>query len=123
MRTGCLRPPKKSYVLNAGKETMKPRRVILISLLMFVALLSAGSAGAASGSMKDALKDQASYIAPFCTDYYNWLNSKTSNPCQDSEGHGLGLIPAPVEAVRFLGSGSLGNPGKPCIGRIYLESG
>ena len=121
--TGCIGLPGKSYVLKAGKETMNTRRVMLLSLLMIVTLLSAGSAGAASGSIKDALKDQASYIAPFCPDYYNWLNSKTSTPCQDNEGHGLGLIPAPVDLFDSSGAAPWETQESPVLVGYTVKAG
>jgi len=43
------------------------------------------------------VKSENSCIAPFSSAYYTWLNTRSGTSCEIQEGHGLGLIPAPVD--------------------------
>lgn len=76
---------------------MKMRALIPV---IFLILLAAGytcTCSASAYTVSDKLKADNMCIAPFSSAYYNWLNSRSYATCEVTDGHGLGLIPSPVD--------------------------
>ena len=73
-------------------------RAILLVLLIFLLVAGFSCVFTASASAIPAMvKDGNPCIAPFSSAYTNWLNTRSTEPCENQDGHGLGLIPAPVD--------------------------
>ena len=88
---------------------MKIRVVLSIFItLLFVAGYSCAFADG-STAIPAIVKADNTYIAPFSTSYYNWLNTRSYAPSENQEVHGLGLIPAPVDLSGGSDSVTWGN--------------
>jgi C1A family cysteine protease len=73
-------------------------RAILSVLLTLILVAGYSSAFITSASsLSEMVKTKNPCIAPFSSAYYKWLNTRSGTSCENQEGHGLGLIPAPVD--------------------------
>ena len=82
----------------------------IMSLFLTIILLAGFSCAftASASTIPVMVKTDNTYIAPFSSAYNNWLNTR-STASSDQEGHGFGLIPAPVDLSGGSDSGSWGN--------------
>jgi C1A family cysteine protease len=88
---------------------MKIRVIIL--LFLTIILLAGFSCPIAAGAtaLPVTVKADNTYIAPFSAAYNNWLNTRSAVTDESQEGHGLGLIPSPVDLSGETDSGSWGS--------------
>jgi C1A family cysteine protease len=88
---------------------MKFREILLLSLTI---LLLAGFSCVSAASVTTIpviVKGDYTCIAPFSSAYNNWLNTRSAETYENQEGHGLGLIPAPVDLSGSLDAATWGN--------------
>jgi C1A family cysteine protease len=68
--------------------------------IIFIVLIVAGLTGVAAATSiavsSATVQTETAVIAPFCSEYMKWLHAH-SIIYRNAEGHGLGLIPAPVD--------------------------
>ncbi len=83
----------------------------IISLFLTVIILSGFSCAftASASAIPVMIKADNTYIAPFSSAYNTWLNTRSTVPSESPEGHGLGLIPAPVDLSGVSDSGTWSN--------------
>ena len=83
----------------------------IILLFLTIILLAGLSCTIAAGAtaIPVTVKADNTYIAPFSSAYYNWLNTRSAATYKSQEGHGLGLIPAPVDLSGTTETGSWGS--------------
>jgi C1A family cysteine protease len=76
---------------------MKIRAILSVFLILILFAGCTGAFIAGASALPVMVKDGNPCIAPFSSAYYSWLNSRSGASCENQEGHGLGLIPAPVD--------------------------
>jgi C1A family cysteine protease len=76
---------------------MKIRAILSVFLTLVLVAGYFGAFIACASAIPVMVKDGNPCIAPFSSAYYTWLNTRSGTSCEDQEGHGLGLIPAPVD--------------------------
>ena len=92
-------------------------RAMLSVLLTLVLVAGYSSAFITSASpLPVMVKTENPCIAPFSSAYYTWLNTRSGTSCENQEGHGLGLIPAPVDLSGITDSETWTNSaGSPAV--------
>ncbi|MEI7434052.1 MAG: lectin like domain-containing protein [Methanomicrobiales archaeon] len=96
--------------------------------LFLITILLAGFSCAFTASAAPALpvmvKADYTCIAPFSSAYNNWLHTRSAEPYENQGGHGLGLIPAPVDLSGASDSANWGNSinGPEVVGYVLQRS-
>jgi C1A family cysteine protease len=83
--------------ISASGIFMKERKIIsgLLVCLFFIGFI--GGVMATTAQIRAAEQTETPIIAPFCSAYVEWLHQHSIIYTKDAHGHGLGLIPAPVD--------------------------
>jgi len=83
----------------------------IISLFLTIIILAGFSCAftASASAIPVMVKADNTYIAPFSSAYNTWFNTRSTAPSEIQEGHGLGLIPAPVDLSGASDSGTWSN--------------
>lgn len=94
---------------------MKMRAILSVFLTLILVAGYSGAFIASASAIPVIVKAENPCIAPFSSAYYTWLNTRSGASCESQEGHGLGLIPAPVdlsgETDSAAWTSSAGSPG------------
>ncbi len=89
---------------------MRIRGILSLSLtIIILAGFSCGFTASAASALPVMVKADNTYIAPFSSAYNNWLNTRSDARYENQEGHGLGLVPAPVDLSGASDYGAWGN--------------
>jgi C1A family cysteine protease len=84
-------------VIKSKGNFMKTRAILSVFLSLILVAGYACIFTACASAIPVTVKAEKPCIAPFSSAYYTWLNSRSGTSCESQEGHGLGLIPAPVD--------------------------